>query len=467
MGRPTETRDEGVVFTPPGLARRLASDWVQRLPHDVPLLDPACGDGALLLAALEALGGGREAAARLRGIELDPARAERARARLAKACGGSPRDFAESIQVADALDPESLWPEPSAVLANPPWVSFSGRHAGRRSERPRDSSGWPSLQGAFLERIARHCASSQQGASLLLPASLLELPRYEASRARAFEHAHLAGPPEDLGEDAFPGVLAPAVLVRLEPGPPRQPARSETPTDRALFRLLEHSPRFPAGTFADPGVHTGNCSAELVASEPRRGWAPLRRGADLAPYALGPASLRLRLDLAATPERRFRIPPLERLAAFPVLVRQTARRPLAALHEEPTYFRNSLLGVRSVADLAPEVIVALLNSPLAGAWLRLSFRDARQRSFPQMKVGALQTLPMPFERRAGAEALHDELAARVRALEPQGASFPAEVAALDAVVARAYGLPEQLAAELAGSDGLLATPAPRGRSRPS
>jgi hypothetical protein len=455
------------VFTPTPLARRLVEGWVQALPQDVPILDPACGEGALLLAALEALGGGPSAAARLHGIELDPDRAQRARARLASASGVRVEELSEQILSGDALDSRRSWPAGSAVLANPPWVSFSGRQAGKRSKRPTDQGGWPSLQGAFLERIARHCAASGQGARLLLPASLLELPRYEAARARAFQHAHLARTPQELGENAFPGVLAPAVLAELQPGPPPAPNDASSPADAELLALLAKKPRFPSGTFADPGVHTGNSSAELVSSKPRPGWAPLRRGADLQPYALGAASLHLRLDLAPGEGRRFRIPSLERASEFPLLLRQTARRPLAALHQAPTFFRNSLLAVRPVADLAPELVVALLNSPLAGACLRLAFRDARQRSFPQMKVGALQTLPLPFERRAGSETVHDEVVARVQALRPGSATFPAQIEALDAVVARAYGLPEQLAAELAQSDSILATPAARGRSRPS
>jgi hypothetical protein len=467
MGRLRESRGEGVVFTPAPLARRLVRDWVRALPEDVPLLDPACGDGALLLAALEALGGGAEAGARLHGFELDPARAQRARERLASAGGGSHEELAARVRCADALAPELRWPAGSAVLANPPWVSFSGRQAAKSSRRPSERSGWPSLQGAFLERIAQHCETSGRGARLLLPASLLDLPRYEASRARAFEHVHLARAPEDLGEGAFPGVLAPAVLVELRPGPCPPSERPPDALSRGLTDLLARRPLFPAGTFADPGVHTGNSAADLVSSEPRPGWAPLRRGADLQPYALGAASLHLRLDLPAAPGRRFRIPALEHSTGFPLLLRQTARRPLAALHTAPTYFRNSLLAVRPVNDLAPELVLALLNSPLSGAWLRLSFRDARQRSFPQMKVGALQTLPMPFERRADAAGLHDEVVARVRKLDPQGTSFPGELQALDALVARAYGLPERLADELARSDGILATPAARGRSRPS
>ena len=62
-------------------------------------------------------------------------------------------------------------------------------------------------------------------------------------------------------------------------------------------------------------------------------------------------------------------------------------------------------------------MVACLNSPVATAWHRLSFRDARQRTFPQVKVGHLRTQPFPIARRSENPALHDELAARATAPE--------------------------------------------------
>lgn len=435
-----------MIFTPPDLALTLARDWIGELPESTLILDPACGDGALLLAALEALGGGTAAAARLRGIELLPELAARTRARLAAAVGESPEDFEQQIATADALDPETRWPEGAAILANPPWLSFSGRHAGSGAPPARVSSGWPSLQGAFFERIARHCGESQSRARMLLPASLLELPRYEPARVAAFQHAHLAVPAVELGEDAFDDVIEPALIVELAPGP-GSPRANEV-QESALMTQLSRFSKLPPRTFADPGVHTGNSAKELVAEGSRVGWADLRRGADLAAYDLGQASLCLRLDLERTAPRRFRIGALEQYERFPILLRQTASRPIAALHTRPTYFRNSLLAVRAVPELAPEFVVALLNSSVAGAWMNARFRDARQRTFPQMKVGPLQTLPTPMSRRSENVELHDDVVNAVRALRPEREHFTADVGRIDARISAAFGLDASIHATL-------------------
>ena len=68
-------------------------------------------------------------------------------------------------------------------MANPPWVSLSGRQA---PTDPRvgahvsawTRTGWPSLHGAFLVRIARHVAEHGSRAEVLLPASLCEQELY-------------------------------------------------------------------------------------------------------------------------------------------------------------------------------------------------------------------------------------------------------------------------------------------------
>jgi hypothetical protein len=137
---------------------------------------------------------------------------------------------------------------------------------------------------------------------------------------------------------------------------------------------------------------------------------------------------------------RFRVGPLERYVSFPALVRQTADRPIAALHARPGYFRNSLLACRHLPDLDAAVVVAFLNGPVANAWHRVCHRDARQRAFPQVKVSHLAGQPFPFTRRAESPSLHDELAARVRALRPNGPSFAHECAVLGELTLAAFDL---------------------------
>jgi len=158
-------------------------------------------------------------------------------------------------------------------------------------------------------------------------------------------------------------------------------------------------------------VHTGNCARALVRPCDQAHLPGLRQGRDLVAWRLGPPSARLDVHLEKADGRRFRIPPLEALQAFPVLLRQTADRPIAALHTAPTYFRNSLLAARDVNGLDPRVVAGVLNSGVLAAWHRAAHRDARQRAFPQVKVGHLAVAPFPIAHRREDPTLHDALAA--------------------------------------------------------
>jgi hypothetical protein len=76
------------------------------------------------------------------------------------------------------------------------------------------------------------------------------------------------------------------------------------------------------------------------------------------------------------------------------VIRQTARYPIAALHRGLP-FRNSLLAGFSVAGLPPGLVVGLLNSSLYRALHLALRRDARQATFPQVKIAHLRALPHP------------------------------------------------------------------------
>jgi hypothetical protein len=419
----------GVWRTPPDAARALCAGLV-RAPERDCVLDPACGDGALLVTAWEAAGRSRRFAAEgLFGIEVDPRLAARARERLRSAIGGTAGARAAAhVLVADALDPRLRWPEGCAIAANPPWIGLSGRGAGRlpavlRGLRgdasDRAPGGWPSVQAGFLLRIARHVAATGRRARVLLPAALCELAGYAPLRRAVEAHATLAAPPLELGEAVFRATTGPVVVIELVPARPARPSgerpwRVPPGADAALLARLAERPRLAPETWSDPGVHTGNCARELVVRGAHRSLPGLREGRDLAAYSLGPPRAALCADLPRSAGRRFRIAPLERLQSVPILVRQTADRPIAALHREPTYFRNSLLACRP-ADLDPRFALAVLNGPVATAWHRLSFGESRQRAFPQVKVAHLRSQPFAIAARDEDERLHDRVVELVRA----------------------------------------------------
>ncbi len=130
--RADPTKAGGVVYTPPRLARFLASQAFDALgeAESVRILDPACGDGELLVAAM--------AEAKLRGLhveavagwDIDPTAVDRAAQRLnglsraqlhvgdfiAEACGRPP-----SGELFDTHGPVTC-SEYDLVISNPPYV---------------------------------------------------------------------------------------------------------------------------------------------------------------------------------------------------------------------------------------------------------------------------------------------------------------------------------------------------------
>jgi len=184
----------------------------------------------------------------------------RARERLARHAGLTEWDLAENFTLADALG------------ANPPWVSFSSRHVAPDSTAAlphhRGPGGWPALHAVFLARAARHLAEHGSQGRFFLPASIAELDGYAALRDALEAHAHLVAPPEVLGEDSFPGVHEPALLLHLAAGRRADGAAwSAERTTGDIAPLLDALARFPRvteGSFADASLHTGNASEHLV-----------------------------------------------------------------------------------------------------------------------------------------------------------------------------------------------------------
>lgn len=364
----------GRHYTPAPLAAEVARRTLAPLRgrRNLRILDPACGEGAFLHAARRYLGPGHE----LVGVDIDPAA-------LSRAGPGF------TLHEGDALRFDWGDRRFDAVVGNPPWVSFSGRHAAPLAEEDRAHlqrfetfSGWPSLHAPFVELSIRLAGR----VGLLLPAQVCELERYGPLRAFVRRHCRV---PETLpyGEGRFPGVAQPTCALILDRG---SCEGGEAPFGR-LSDPFAHCPRPPPGVFADIGVHTGNCAAKLI----DRGGVPVREGRDIDAFDCRAPRRTLRLDYEKQPGEYFRIAPLERYRSIPILLRQTAPRPIAALHTGPTCFRNSLLACRGIDGVPHEKVVAWLNSVAVGWYHRRMIREAGQRAFPQVKLKHLRDLPLP------------------------------------------------------------------------
>lgn len=121
----------GVVYTPPALAAAMVRRALAPLataPDALPAVcDPALGEGAFALAAIDYLAAATGTAPRaiaercIFGTDIDARAVATARAAIARATGADPRVLAEHLVVADAL--AHAWPRRfDAVIANPPYV---------------------------------------------------------------------------------------------------------------------------------------------------------------------------------------------------------------------------------------------------------------------------------------------------------------------------------------------------------
>lgn len=360
----TARRRFGVFDTPHPLATtvlRHAAAMLGRPPTSV--LDPAAGTG-VFLAEAKAIWPD----AKLAGFELDGTRA-----RLLSGLGAD-------LLGADFLA-EPSQPRFDLVIGNPPWVSYSGRHAQVPVGHVPAMAGWRSLHSVFLRR-ASEWVGPRGVMAMLAPATV----SYQAGYAPLRAHLASRGKLEwraDIPQGGFAGVTMPYVVLLWQEGTPMC-------SPRTMGRPLPP----PAPIFSDPGVHTGNAAELVLHHEPAGDRVPIRVGRDVRQFSLASPSLWLERPSTLPAGRYARIGPLERYLAVPIVIRQTASKPIAAVHFPPAHFRNSVLGCSGLPYHEPSYVVGVLNSRVAAALYRLLNPDARQRAFPQVKVGGLARLPL-------------------------------------------------------------------------
>jgi hypothetical protein len=311
------------------------------------------------------------------------------------------------------------------VLANPPWLSFTGRQRAEIDEHHLQVllchfdciSRWPAAHPAFLVR-STHMLRTGGRMGLVLPLQVADLPAYGAARAVATSRVELAAEVLDVGEGAFPGVTQRVGLFSLrvsEVSGAASPAAWVSPqlgvqsgisasagsgksraAVQCVLGALAESPRFPPKVFSDPGVHTGNVSKKIIRDrvyEDGCTYAAVREGRDIVAYGCGQPRKWLWLEPTLEAGDYCRVRPLDKYAAVPIVIRQTADRPIAARHVAPTYFRNTLLACAGLPDVPDTVLLAFLNSATYALRHRALVQDANQKAFPQVKVSHLHALP--------------------------------------------------------------------------
>lgn len=216
----TTTGTAGAFFTPPDLARFMATQlfvpgerWAE--VRDMSVLDPACGAGALLLAAVNQASdlvaqGGPRARGQLerwtrdhvRGVDRDPVAVIAAAHLLARATGTEAERLLElgALRVADSLCcPEEAFGSRryDRIILNPPWLKAKQisdkRYAAklRADERypltTEDGRGDVDLYQFFLE-LSYSLATDTGRISFIVPGTFLR-----STRAARLRHLYLTG----------------------------------------------------------------------------------------------------------------------------------------------------------------------------------------------------------------------------------------------------------------------------------
>jgi methylase of polypeptide subunit release factors len=308
------------------------------------------------------------------------------------------------------------------VIGNPPWVAYAGRAAqplsaerkAYLSDHYSSLRGYPTLHGLFVERALR--LAPQGTVALVVPSPIADLHGYRAVR-RVVRATHTPCEPMlEFGQDAFASVTQPCFALIAEAstgsasaqGSDEQPFRlaerqraagsaAEVLAPAALLELAK-APGFPRELFGEMGFQTtSTVSKHLLRRSPDPDpihHYPLLEGRDVREFREGEPRLFLSPDVEALAKARCRLRSRDDYQRVRFVIRQTARYPIAALHRGLP-FRNSLLAGFAVDGLPADLVVGLLNSSLYRALHLALRRDARQATFPQVKIGHLRALPEP------------------------------------------------------------------------
>jgi Eco57I restriction-modification methylase len=361
-----------------------------------------------------------------------------------------------------------------ALLGNPPWVAFVGRAAQPLEPELFDYFAatnpafkrYRTLHGLFVYRCAT-LLRARGRLGLILPTSVADLAGYSETRQAHDALCEVDASLPDWGDGAFEGVFQPAMaLVSTRRFQASVPALGVWPlagceltaSERSLLERLKALPKLPPQLFGERGFQTTE-EDQAYLRRAQHGSArfrvALREGSDVREFRAAQPSLYVDPDAVVG-----RLRPAEQWRNVALLIRQTARFPIAVASDGQA-FRNSILAGFAHEDWRAPLLVVFLNSALA-RWLHYTLhRDARE-GMPQLKIAHLRALP----------ALPREQARLVAELERAGTSLssrnlgiaPGERAELDRLVCDAFALDAEQRAAVLGWAAAHPPPEPRARA---
>lgn len=297
------------------------------------------------------------------------------------------------------------------MLGNPPWISFSGRHAHPISKQEKEL--YQSLYSGFFGWLALHSLFVEQGLrqtrehgflGFVLPRQLSDLSRYAAIRNVVRQNALVQEPLTDFGGQAFAGVEQPSFGLVVQKQSNSKAGTAPFVLDcsnryrniiRAFMSRLSACEKPSKESFRDIGVHTGNCAKKLISKEEFDGYVPVYEGKNIHPFRLEQARIWLNIQYTKQEGEYYTLRSREEYERVQVVIRQTAHRPIAAKHIPRGYFRNSILACYEIKQWSDDEVVSWLNSTILAFFHLNSIPESRQLVFPQMKIGHLRNLPIP------------------------------------------------------------------------
>jgi hypothetical protein len=445
----------GGEFTPRPLALRVAHETLSKFPrNEAPsVLDPCCGLGSLLLAAVEWacvsrpqwiqswLHGGR-----LHAWEISRELADGTARVLAIAGQCLKMQVRMKLAVRDALECDER-EVCDAVLACPPWKDLRGAAAAdlppaKRAQIARrfgSFTGTPALHTVFTELAGRLVRREGGRVGVLLPLRVADSPDYAAFR-RAM--APLVVPEQILpeGQDALPGEHEDLGLFVLTAGKgdvSGEPWESRVDAREQVYQtsILRHIP-LPPTAFADVGVNPGNMERQLISDKHEPGSQPIRYADDVIPFAIRKPRRFLRPVHASKSGRYARVAPPETFKQVRIVIKRDAQRPIAAKHHPPAFFRDDLIACFGAPGLGDDYLLGVFNSEYFGRLYRESFRQHRLRAGSHITVEQLRLLPVPSKR--AAHDAYDWISELSRELQQCAGKNPKLVAELNTAVRKAY-----------------------------
>ena len=230
-------RDLGSVYTPDTLGDWVATELLQHFRKDsrVVIIDPACGDGALLKSVERVKG---SAQITLAGIDIDPEAIHQAALGLSKRVQLTHADALETLgdshRQAWGWDSVVQNHAVMGVISNPPWGAKLKQTAKQLQER-----GYGLAQGQFdsYELFIELCLKvvpQQTILAFIVPDSIF-LPEHRPVREMLLERTQLYMIAR-LGEGFFPGVYRGVAIVICEKRKPRLPRLVECFRLRKVMR---------------------------------------------------------------------------------------------------------------------------------------------------------------------------------------------------------------------------------------